>query len=255
MVGCGMAAPDPDRVCSGYFVETGGLRLLLDCGPGVVYRMANLGLAWRDITHLCITHFHNDHIGDVGALFFAWKWGMLPARKEKLIVIGPRGTKKKLNQIATALGDHVREPGFDVDVEEMEPNEKRLLGDVVHITASKTPHTPESLAFRVDAPDGSVGYTGDTGESGDVAAFFVGVQALIMECSLPDDQAMATHLTPASAARMAMIAQPSRLVLTHVYPQLDRAQLSELVSHAGWQGTTLIACDGMTISLEHAPLV
>lgn len=247
VVGCGMAAPDPERVCSGYFVETSGLKLLLDCGPGIVHRMATIGLDWRNITHLCITHFHNDHIGDVGALFFAWKWGMLPARKDKLVVIGPRGIQKKLNQIAKAMGDHVSNPGFDTEVVEQEVDAKRLIGDVVYLTASKTPHTAESIAFRVDAPDGSVGYTGDTGESSDVAAFFQGVQTLIMECSLPDDLAMATHLSPRSAAHMANIAQPRQLVLTHVYPQLDRAELPSLMRNSGWQGTTLIAHDGMTV--------
>ena len=250
MIGCGMAAPDPDRVCSGFLVETAGVKALFDCGPGVVHRMAGLGVDWRDITHLCITHYHNDHIGDVGALFFAWKWGMLPPRKQKLVVIGPRGIQKKLKQIATAMGEHVRDPGFDVEVQELAPDEKRLIGDVVYLMTSKTPHTPESLAYRLESPGGSMGYTGDTGESSDVAAFFLGVQTLFMECSLPDDQGMPTHLTPTSAARMANVAQPKQLVLTHVYPQLDRAELPNLLRNAGWHGTTHIARDGMTLEAD-----
>ena len=241
-----MAAPDAQRVCAGFYVEANGLKLLLDCGPGVVHRMANLGLDWRSITHLCITHFHNDHIGDVPALFFAWKWGTLPARKQPLTVIGPKGMQRKLGQMATAMGDHVDQTDFEVVVDEVEPNDKRLLGDVVHFTCAKTPHTPESLAYRLDAPSGSLGYTGDTGESSDVAEFFQGVGALIMECSLPDEYSMATHLTPGSAARMANIAQPRQLAITHVYPQLDRAALPRLLRNAGWGGETLIAHDGMT---------
>ena len=68
VIGCGMATPDAERVCSGYHVQATGVSLLLDCGPGVVHRMASLGIDWQTITHLCITHFHNDHIGDVPAL-------------------------------------------------------------------------------------------------------------------------------------------------------------------------------------------
>jgi ribonuclease BN (tRNA processing enzyme) len=247
VVGCGMASPDPDRVCAGFYVETNGLKLLLDCGPGVVHRMANLGLDWRGITHLCITHFHNDHIGDIPTLFFAWKWGTLPGRKEPLTVLGPRGIKRKLTEMATAMGNHVNKPGFDLEVEELAPNAQRLLGDVVHFKTMKTPHTAESLAFRIDAPGGSVGYTGDTGESADVAAFFQNVRVLIMECSLPDEHAMATHLTPSSAARMANIAQPEQLVITHVYPQLERTQVPQLMRTAGWTGTTIMAHDGLRL--------
>ena len=70
VIGCGMAVPDAERVCSGYHLATHGVALLFDCGPGVVHRMATLGVAWQEITHLCITHFHNDHTGDVAALFF-----------------------------------------------------------------------------------------------------------------------------------------------------------------------------------------
>jgi ribonuclease BN (tRNA processing enzyme) len=242
-----MAAPDRDRVCSGYYIEGHGLKLLLDCGPGVVHRMANLGLDWLGITHLCITHFHNDHIGDVPALFFAWKWGTHPGRKQPLTVLGPQGIKRKLAQIAAAMGDHVDQTDFEVTVDELLPNEKRLLGDVVHFTCAKTPHTPESLAYRIDAPDASIGYTGDTGESSDVAQFFQGVGALIMECSLPNEHAMATHLTPSSAARMATIAQPRRLAITHVYPQLDRAMLPRFLRDGGWDGNTVIVHDGMKL--------
>ena len=72
---------------------------------------------------------------------------------------------------------------------------------------------------------------------------------MIMECSLPDEHTMATHLTPSSAARMAHGAQPGLLLITHVYPQLDRAALPRLLHDAGWAGETLIAHDGMTLEV------
>ncbi len=249
VIGCGMAVPDPQRVCSGYHVQVGGLALLLDCGPGVVHRMAALNVEWQNITHLCITHFHNDHTGDLAALFFAWKWGMLPPRSLPLTVIGPAGIKRKLTQLANAFGDHVSAPTFELVIDEMAPGERRLLGDVVHLSATKTPHTPESLAFRIDAGGGALGYTGDTGDSVDVGAFFNGVAVLIMECSLPDELGFPLHLTPSSAARMANAAQPKRLVLTHVYPQLDRNALPGLMESAGWAGPTVIARDGLTLEV------
>ena len=60
-VGTGTAAPARGRVQSGQLVEAGDVRLLMDCGSGVATRLADLGLAWQDITHLAISHFHADH--------------------------------------------------------------------------------------------------------------------------------------------------------------------------------------------------
>ncbi|HEX6558574.1 MAG TPA: MBL fold metallo-hydrolase [Longimicrobiales bacterium] len=247
IVGCGTAAPDPERVAASFFLEVAGLKLLMDCGPGALHHLARFGLEWPRITHLLITHFHNDHVGDVPALFFAWRWGMMPARSAPLHVLAPRGMARKLKHMANAMGQHVREPGFAVTVDELVGEEHRLLGDVVHVKTLRTPHTAESIAFRIDTPDGSVGYTGDTGYSEQLSAFLSRVDLLIMECSLPDELAMDTHLTPSSAARMAQQANPGALVLTHAYPQLDRRTLADVVASCGWTGDTVIAEDGMII--------
>lgn len=248
VVGSGTAVPDAERAASGYFLETSSLKLLLDCGPGIVHHLARLRLDWQSLTHLLISHFHNDHIGDVPALFFAWKWGMLPARSAALSLLAPLGMSKKLRHMAHAMGEHVRSPGFEVVVDELDGEEERLLGDVVHVKTLRTPHTNESIAFRIDTPAGAVGYTGDTGYSEQVSVFLSRVDWLIMECSLPEQFAIDTHLTPRSAAHMARQANPGTLIVTHVYPQLERAALPELLLEAGWTGETIIAYDGLVLN-------
>jgi ribonuclease BN (tRNA processing enzyme) len=244
--GTGTAAPEADRACSGYLVEHGPIRLLLDCGGGVVHSLARLGLAWQEITHLAITHFHNDHIGDVPLLFFAWKHGMRPGRSQPLVVVGPRGTRRLLRRLARTFGDHVKDPGFPVQVVELEPGAELRLGDEVRLRAAKTHHTTESLAFRVEAAGRSLCYTGDTGPSQAVGIFAQAADALLVECSVPDDDAMDTHLTPSQVADMARVALPGRILVTHVYPQLDRAAIPALVREAGWGGDVAAVADGET---------
>jgi len=163
-------------------------------------------------------------------------------------VLAPKGMAARLKHMAHAMGDHVADPGFAVELNESGGEDAYLLGDVVHVRTLRTPHTDESIGFRVDAPAGSIGYTSDTGYSEQLAVFMSRVDLLIMECSLPDDQAMDTHLTPTHAARMAQQASPGALVVTHVYPQLNRKILPDLLRDAGWTGDTVIAHDGMTIS-------
>jgi ribonuclease BN (tRNA processing enzyme) len=243
-IGTGTAAPEWNRVCSGHLLEAGALSMLLDCGGGVVHNMARLRLPWQDLTHLLLTHFHNDHIGDVPLLFFAWKHGIRPGRSAPLTVVGPRGTKKLLDRMADAFGDHLREPGFELEIVELSGGEELRLNDGVRLSCTRTPHTEQSLAYRLEAEGRSFCYTGDTGMSSDVAVFAQGVDALLIECSLPDEQPLPTHLTPGEVAAMARIALPRRLLVTHVYPQLDRTEVPELVRRGGWPARVEVAADG-----------
>jgi len=246
VVGCGTAAPDGERVCSGYLLETDDTRILFDCGPGVVHSLARYGLPWQHITHVALSHFHTDHIGDLPMLLFALQYGMLPARAAPLTIIGPRGTRERLQAMKQAFGNHVTDASFGVQVREIGTNVPLQAG-AAELSAARTPHTEESVAFRIRTRDCTIGYTGDTGPSDEVGDFLYGVDALIAECSLPDEQALDIHLTPSSLAAIATRARPRRLIVTHVYPQLDRSGVPGQLRAHGWDGETVVAADGMSL--------
>lgn len=248
-VGTGTAAPEPDRASAGFLVEVEDRRILFDCGPGVLHSMARHLVSWPDITHLVLTHFHNDHIGDVPALFQAWKHGMRPARTQPLVVVGPPGTAHLLHAMAALFGRHIREPGFDVDVRETGPDDPLPIGGSAVLNAGASGHTEAALAYRLEADGRSFCYTGDTGPVDPVARFSRGVDTLLTECSVPDDEAMATHLSPSGLAWLARQAMPRQLLVTHVYPQLPRGEVPKLVRAAGWSGAIRIVHDGMRIEL------
>lgn len=246
VVGCGTAALDGARVCSGYLLEDRETRILFDCGAGVVHNLARFALPWPHLTHVALTHFHTDHIGDLPMLLFALQYGLHPPRREPLTLIGPEGLRARLQAMAAAFGEYVSSSAYALDVIEAAPGD-RLRAGTVELHAVHTPHTAASLAYRAAAPDLTLGYTGDTGPSDALGDFLEGVDELIAECSLPDDLAMDIHLTPASLARLAARAAPGRLVVTHVYPQLDRATVPALLRDHGWRGRTTVAADGMTL--------
>jgi ribonuclease BN (tRNA processing enzyme) len=248
VVGSGTAAPEAGRVCSGYWVESAEGSLLLDCGAGVVHGMARLGLPWASLDHLLITHFHNDHIGDVPMLLFALKWGVQGGRTAPLTLWASHGIHGRLRAMRAAFGDHVADPGFPVLVREVEPGETFTAAGL-SVRTTGTPHTEHSMAFRLEGGDSAVGYTGDTGPSEAVAALMKGVDVLVAECSLPDDLVGAGHLSPSSLAALVNRAEPGQLVVTHVYPQLDALDPVARVREAGWAGEILRARDGLELEV------
>lgn len=249
VVGSGTAVPDAARVGSGYLVKVSTSYILLDCGPGVVHHLARFELPWSEITHLCISHFHTDHIGDVPALIFAMKYGQAEPRTQPLTVFGPPGTKRLFRKLAAAFGDYLKDPGFSIIINELKAGKRMALNDVAHVSAAPTPHTDTSVAFRIDGPRSSLGYTGDTDHNVDVGAFLQTVDLLVVECSMPDELGMEGHMTPARVATFARVALPKKILLTHLYPQMPRAEAISLVQRAGWEGEVVLAEDGMKVSL------
>lgn len=251
VVGSGTVVPEGDRGGSCFYLEMGGARALLDCGPGAVQGVARFGLPWERLTDVVFTHFHADHVGAVPGLFFALKHALLPERREApLEVWGPPGTRRLFERLADALGDYLLDPGYPLRIREVPPGEARELRDGVLLRTHKTPHTDESQAVRIDGPAASVGYTGDTGPSDSLAEFMEGTDLLVCECSLGDDEVGDNHLSPSRVGRIAARARPGRLLLTHVYPHLRvRGDLLARVGAAGYDGVAELAHDGLALPL------
>ncbi len=249
-VGTGTAAPHPRRVCAGHFVEAGSVRLLLDCGSGVVHRMAALGVPWSSISHVAITHFDNDHIADLVTLAVAWRWGQLPARTAPVEILGPPGTAALVQRLGAALWDKLADPGYALSVREIAAGDGVELGDGVRLAARKVPHTPESVAYSVERGGRRIVYTGDTGADDGLADWAAGCDLLLCECSLPAAMAMPTHLTPEQAGALAARAAPALLALTHFYYPVEQVDVPAIVAAAGYRGPVVLAEDGWSTEIE-----
>ena len=229
-------------------MQAGGVRLLLDCGSGLAVRIAQLEIDWMGITHVAVTHFHDDHIGDLPTMLTAWRWGALPPRTAPLALIGPPGLRAVQAALATAYGDIVTAPGFPLDVHELPPDESMVLTDGVRLSARKVPHTPESVAYSVEHDGRRLVYTGDTGFDAALGGWAAGCDVLLCECSLPDALAIPSHLTPRQCGRLAAAAAPRRLVLTHFYPPVEDVDIRAEVAET-FPGEVALARDGWTIEI------
>src|SRR5207237_6522392 len=162
VLGTGTISFSPARSCSGYYVEAGAAKVLVDCGAGTTRRLTELGIPWQEITHVALTHFHIDHHADLPSLIFAWKYGQLPARSAPIDVVGPAGTQALLERLAAAYGEWVTAPGFPVRITELAPGASFDLQGA-RLDCAKVPHTTESIAYSITEGARRLGYSRDTG--------------------------------------------------------------------------------------------
>jgi ribonuclease BN (tRNA processing enzyme) len=120
-------------------------------------------------------------------------------------------------------------------------------GASLRLRTHPTHHTDTSVAWRVEAPGGAVGYTGDTGPMPGLGAFLAGVDVLVTECSFPDPPPQETHMTPRGVAELAREAGPGLLLLTHLYPLMDPDEAPAQVRAAGYTGEVRTARDGAVV--------
>jgi ribonuclease BN (tRNA processing enzyme) len=195
------------------------------------------------VTHIAISHFHPDHYGELPAFLFALKYGAATPRTAPLTLLGPVGLGAKLEQLAAAFGDWVTAPGWPLNVVEVRPLTPVQLDDQTRLEAFHTPHSDESLAYDLRIGSRRMVYTGDTGPSPALGDWAADCDLLLAECSLPDDRAMAIHLTPASAGELAARARAKRLVLTHLYPPVEGVDIPAAVAKI-YRGPVVVAGDG-----------
>jgi ribonuclease BN (tRNA processing enzyme) len=242
-VGTGTVAPSASRTAACHWVSRGALKILLDCGAGALHRLAQFGLPWYDATHVILSHFHPDHWGELPLLVYALKYTTAPPRRDPLVILGPPGVVRLLKKLAEGYGPWLLDPGFPIGILDVRDGEPFPLDGEVSLETFPVPHTPESVALSLAAPEGRLVYTGDTGPSSELARWAAGVDLLLAECSLPADRALDIHLTPEQAGELARDASARQLVLTHFYPPVETSDPARLAA-ARFTGPVTAARDG-----------
>lgn len=248
-VGTGTAAPHPRRVQAGAVIESGDVRLLVDCGSGVVFRMAQLGLSWDRLTHVALTHFDADHVSDLATLIYGWRYGLLPPRAAPVEIIGPPGLERLLAGMKAVFGPRLLDAPPPLAVVEMPPGTERPLDKAVVLASRTVPHNEESVAYSVSGHGRRVVVTGDTGFDAGLGAWAAECDVLLCECSLPDALALPNHLTPRQCGVLAASARPRLLALTHFYPPVEREDILAQVAES-FTGPVALCEDGWSYSSE-----
>ena len=250
VLGSGTSVPHPKRAAAALWLETATGSALLDCGADSAHRMAQEGVDWPNLDAIWISHLHLDHCGGLASLLFGLKWApQTQARQKPLRIFGCQGTGNLLRAIDESNNYELFAQPFPSELHEVSSDESLVLVPGLVAQTFSTPHTLESLAIRLTDNHGTtVVYTSDTGYTEELAEFARGVDLLILECSFWRNKPTLKHLELDDAMRLAQMAEPHRLVLTHLYPEWDGVDLE---SKAGelWPGRTIAAHDGLRLEV------
>jgi ribonuclease Z len=254
---CGTGSPllDRDRAGACTAVVAGGELFLVDVGPGSAETVL-ADLPMDALSTILLTHFHSDHIGDLGeAVMQSWVAG----RTRPLDVYGPVGTARVVAGFREA---YAQDTSYRVAHHGEEYMPRAAAATVAHevpldddpaasavvlergglrVTMFRVDHRPvePAVGYRFDYHGRSVVVSGDTRKSASLVQHAKDADLLVHEVLQPEliERAVAVarklgrarlaklgtdtisyHTSPREVAEVARGAGVRHLVLTHLVP-------------------------------------
>jgi len=249
VLGSGTATPTLERNASGLGLHAGGLWGLVDMGPGILRRMCEARIDWREIDLILITHFHPDHVSDLVPFLFASNYAYDGPSAKPFHLVGPRGLEQLYERLVAVYGHWIVPTGGRLRLTELnDRTEDSFFLEGVSVHSIPAVHAQPSLSYRIDADGASLAVSGDTDVSPGLVELSRDVDVLVCECSLPEGRKEPGHLVPSEAGRMASEAGAGTLVLTHFYPPCDLVDVKEQAAMT-FSGEIVKASDLMVITV------
>jgi ribonuclease Z len=268
LLGTGSPLPNADRAGPATLVRAGGAIVLVDCGRGVVMRLAAAGVLPAFLSAVLLTHLHSDHISDLNDIVTS-HWVMSPGLTP-LRVIGPVGTQRVVDAVLAmlALDQEYRLAHHDdltqgplIDVTEVEPGDTFESGGVA-VSVHRTDHRPvaPTVGYRIEHEGKAAAIAGDTVPCDELDAMCAGadlyVQTVIradLVQAIPNarlQDILDYHSTVEQAAQTATRAGVKTLVLTHYVPPMAKGdeEAWRALAAAHFAGHIVLGDDLTTVS-------
>lgn len=258
LLGTGTPTPSLHRMCSGYVVEIGEDVIVFDHGFGAHHRLLELGIPPSRVTHFFCSHLHYDHMGDYPRLLLT-RWDQGAGKIPELKVYGPPPIKDVTRALFEAGGafwpdlvartEHMCSVSIYQarggtgarkkpvpEVTEMRPNDV-VEGKGWSVKAVGVAHFGPQLTsygFRLDSPEGSFVYSGDSGPCASMERLAKDCDVLVHMCHYISGTALCEEFAEScmghlELARLGQKAGVKTLVLTHVTEQIDQVGVRERV--------------------------
>ncbi|WP_156255394.1 MBL fold metallo-hydrolase [Sandarakinorhabdus oryzae] len=276
----GGPTPKALRAAPSMALMIGGQLHVIDAGNGVARQVVLAGLPLKTLSHVWITHLHNDHVADAFTLpWLAWSGALTTP----VTVHGPRGMQQMARDwlrfahvdIATRMADEGR-PDLRkmIRVAEVQPKGSGrivLLDSAgLKVTAARVEHPPltDSFAYRFDWAGKSVVWSGDTRPCPALIELARGADYLVQEVmylpamerliqaesNAPSLRAhlLASHTPVEQAGELATAAGVKTLVLSHFVPGGDASVRDEdwrAAASRGFAGPIIVGRDLLRLAL------
>jgi ribonuclease BN (tRNA processing enzyme) len=199
-------------------LRSGDATVLVDCGATSLTAMKAQAIDPGEVDAVVVTHLHGDHFGGLPFLVLDAQFSR---RSRPLRVVGPEGIHDRLLSAMEVLypGSSTAQRRFTVEVDELDGSgtSVELCGTAVRGWVVDHPSGAPPLAVRVDAADGSFGYSGDTAWTEALVAAARGTDVFACE-AYTYDRPVRYHLDYQTVQAHASELETGRLVLTHMGP-------------------------------------
>lgn len=217
---------------SGFLIESGDYHLLLDAGSGTLLVLEEL-LSPLQLDAVLLTHYHADHIADVGVLKHYWQ--LAPGDKKEPILPIYGNPTDSANFNSLDWPNSTQKMAFDAaSVLELGP---------LTLTFFKTKHPVTTFAVRIHEAGNphEMVYTADTTVAAGLAEFVAGAEVLLADTNFyADKTGERWHLTSTEAGQLAQEAHVKRLYLTHLPQTGDLEQLAQEAQNSAGTGVKVM---------------
>lgn len=249
ILGTGTFYVSKDRSGPAYLLEADNKKILIDCGPGTLMRLSEIGIKPEDIDYIFISHFHADHTTDLFALQmnFRLKEFSFNGKDYKTpIIFGPPGIEEFIKKLS-----YVYElPAFDnySKIEYKAYQESIQLGKII-VKTFKVKHTAfgsiaNAYALRFEFDGKVFAFSGDSVKCEGLKNVSKQADLFICDASYSKGNSNFAHLDTYEIGEIAQSSEVKKVVLTHFYPDTKDidlvAEVKEKYSRQVLQGEDLI---------------